>query len=160
LGWGVLTLFKRRPIWANRFVSLFGKGGAGRFVAQGLSGVLENMSPRRLAWLTISSLSVWYFYGTQTILGVNAVAGLALSWDKAISVSAVSGLGMLLPSSPGAIGVYEAFTVTVLKSYGVGAEEALALALFSHMAQFIPVTLAGGLVCLFFPKSNRQEVKK
>jgi uncharacterized membrane protein YbhN (UPF0104 family) len=157
-GWGLLTLFKLRPPLADRFAALFGGLGGGslrRFVSQALSGVLGNMSPGRLAWLAVTSLTIWFLYGVQMALGVNAVAGLGLSWEKVISVFAVSGLSMLLPSSPGALGVYEAFTVAVLKSFGVGAEEALAVALFSHMAQFIPVTLAGGIVCAIFPTDSR-----
>ncbi|GHS88859.1 hypothetical protein AGMMS49957_11090 [Synergistales bacterium] len=51
--------------------------------------------------------------------------------------------------------MYEAFIVTILKSYGVEPESALALALFSHAAQFIPVTLVGGVLCIFFPKGSQ-----
>ncbi|MDR2175317.1 MAG: flippase-like domain-containing protein [Synergistaceae bacterium] len=156
-GWGVLTLFKLRPPLADRFVRFFGLLGGEklrRFAGQGLAGVLDNMAPGRLAWLSVTSLTIWLLYGVQMALGVNAAAGLGLSWDKVVSVFAVSGLSMLLPSSPGAIGVYEAFTAAVLRSFGVGAEEALAVTLFSHMAQFVPVTLAGGIVCAFFPAGS------
>jgi uncharacterized membrane protein YbhN (UPF0104 family) len=159
-GWGVLAFLKLRPSLAESVCRWFGFIGgerARRFAAQGLSGVLGNMSPGRLAWLAVTSLTIWFLYGAQMALGVNAVAGLGLSWDKVVSVFAVSGLSMLLPSSPGAIGVYEAFTVTVLKSFGVGAEEALAVTLFCHMAQFIPVTLAGGIVCALFPAAAVNE---
>jgi uncharacterized protein (TIRG00374 family) len=162
-GWGILALFKLRPALAERFVYLFDLVGGeklSRFVSQGLSGVLENMSPGRLAWLTVTSLTIWFFYGVQMAIGVNAVAGLGLSWDKVLSVFAVSGLSMLLPSSPGAFGVYEAFTVAVLKSFGVDAEEALAVTLFSHMAQFIPVTLAGGALCALFPAALEKGENK
>ena len=62
-------------------------------------------------------------------------------------------------ASPGAIGVYEIFTVTVLKRYGVSQEEALAFALFAHMAQFIPVTLTGGLIFLAFPENAKNSAK-
>ncbi|MDR1979807.1 MAG: flippase-like domain-containing protein [Synergistaceae bacterium] len=150
-GWCVLSLFRAYPSLAERFTSLFGRGNLRRFVSQALSGVLENMSPGRLIWLSAASLTIWCFYSLQMILGVNAVARLGLPWNEALSIFAVSGLGMLLPSSPGAIGVYEAVLVTALKHYGVGPDEALALALFSHMAQFIPVTLAGGLIFAAFP---------
>jgi uncharacterized membrane protein YbhN (UPF0104 family) len=161
-GWGVLTLFKLRPPLAERIARFFGfLGGEGarRFVSQGLAGVLGNMSPGRLAWLSVTSLTIWLLYGVQMAIGVNVVAGLGLSWDRVISVFAVSGLSMLLPSSPGAFGVYEAFTVTVLKSFGVGAEEALAVTLFSHMAQFVPVTLTGGAICAFFPAGADKTVR-
>jgi uncharacterized protein (TIRG00374 family) len=143
-GWCALFFFRLRPLWAERFARLFGRGGLYRFVSQALSGVLENMSAGRLVWLFASSLTIWFFYALQMALSVNGVARLGLSWDATLSIFAVSGLSMLLPSSPGAIGVYEAFIVTELKRHGVGGDDALALALFAHMTQFIPVTLAGG----------------
>ena len=70
------------------------------------------------------------------------------------AIHALSSLGMLLPSSPGAIGVYEAVTVAVLRAHDMPHDQALAAALFAHMAQFIPVTLSGGLVILFFPRKH------
>ena len=36
-------------------------------------------------------------------------------------------------------------------------DQALAAALFAHMAQFIPVTLSGGLVMLGFPSEPSKE---
>ena len=154
-GWCVLILFRLYPALVKGFTNLFGSGSLHRFVSQALSGILENMSPRRLIWLSAASLTVWCFYSLQMILGVYGVAGLGLPWNATLSVFAVSGLGMLLPSSPGAIGVYEAVIVTALKHYGVGSDEALALALFSHMAQFLPVTLAGGVIFTAFPGKRK-----
>jgi uncharacterized membrane protein YbhN (UPF0104 family) len=150
-GWGVLVLFHLRPSWAEGFAGLFGRGEAHRFVSQALTGVLDNMSPRRLAWLSVTSLTVWCFYSLQMTLGINAVAKLGLPWSTTLSIFAVSSLGMLLPSSPGAFGVYEVVTLAALKRSGIGSDEALALALFTHMAQFIPVTLAGAAVFAAFP---------
>ncbi len=157
-GWGILILFHLCPSLAERFAGLFGRGAFRRFVSLALSGVLDNMSPGNLVRLTVTSLVIWSCYGMQMYLGVNAVAGLNLPWNAVLSVFAVSGLSMLPPSSPGAIGVYEAFTVTVLKRYGVEPDRALAAALFAHMAQFVPVTLTGGLIFMAFP-GNTKELK-
>jgi uncharacterized protein (TIRG00374 family) len=156
IGWGVLTLFHLRPALADRFTGLFGSGGLHRLVSQALSGVLGNMSPAGLVWLTVTSLALWSLYSLQMYLSLNGVAGLGLPWNVALAVFAVSGLGMLLPSSPGAIGVYEAVTVTVLKSYGVEVDAALAVTLFTHMVQFIPVTLLGGLILAVFPENMKK----
>jgi uncharacterized protein (TIRG00374 family) len=155
-GWCVLVLFHAYPTLRKGFTNLFGRGGLHRFVSQALSGILENMSPGRLLWLSATSLTIWCFYSLQMILSVNAVARLGLSWNTALSIFAVSGLGMLLPSSPGAIGVYEAVIITTLKHYGVGPDEALALALFSHMSQFLPVTLVGGIIFAMFPAKQER----
>ena len=151
LGWFVLAIFRKNQALAERFTGLFGKGRLGMFVSSALSGVLDNMSPGRLVWLSITSLTSWSLYTVQMFLCLNVVAGLSLGWEGVLSVFAVSGLSMLLPSSPGAIGVYEAFTVTLLSRHGVEPDAALAIALVSHMIQFIPVTLAGGLIFAVFP---------
>ena len=160
LGWTLLAIFYHYPSLTGRFVRLFGRGRLRDFVEQALSAVLSNMSRGRLIWLAATSLTGWFFYGLQMHLSVNAVAGLNLPWDAVLSVFAFSGLSMLLPSSPGAFGVYEAFMVTALKRYGVDAEEALAVALFAHMTQFIPVTLAGGLLFAAFPEKAKVEKKE
>jgi uncharacterized protein (TIRG00374 family) len=151
-GWCVLAFFRLCPAMTERFTGLFGGGGLRRFVSQALAGVLENMSPAALAWLTATSLVLWFVYSLQMYLSLNEVAGLGLPWRTALAVFTVSGLSMLLPSSPGAIGVYEAVTVTVLKNCGVGGDAALAATLFAHMVQFIPATLAGGLIFAAFPE--------
>ncbi|MCL2010956.1 MAG: flippase-like domain-containing protein [Synergistaceae bacterium] len=151
VGWCVLAVFRGNPALTERFIGLFGKGRLGTFVSQALSGVLDNMSLNRLLWLLGTSLTSWSLYATQMFLCLNFVAGLGLSLGAALSVFAVSGLSMLLPSSPGAIGVYQAFVVTLLKRYGIEPDAALAIALVSHMIQFIPVTLVGGLIFAAFP---------
>ncbi|MDR1741297.1 MAG: flippase-like domain-containing protein [Synergistaceae bacterium] len=156
-GWCLLVLFRRRPDLAERFAGLFGRGVLHGLVSGGLAGVLGNMSPRRVAWLTVTSLATWSCYCAETALSLNSVSELGLSWTGVVSAFAVGGLGMLLPASPGAVGVYEAFMVTALRGFGVEADEALAAALFSHMAQFLPVTVAGGLCCAFFPAPSGES---
>ncbi|MDR1732927.1 MAG: flippase-like domain-containing protein [Synergistaceae bacterium] len=156
-GWAVLFLFYRHPTLTERFIRLFGRGGLGSFVAQALAGVLDNMSPRALVRLTATSLTLWFFYSLQTFLCLNAAAALGLPWPTTLSIFAVSSLGMLLPSSPGAIGVYEAISLTALKNCGIEPDVALTVTLFSHMAQFIPVTLVGGLIFMAFPENSKDS---
>ena len=44
-----------------------------------------------------------------------------------------------------------------LRAHDVPHDQALAAALFAHMAQFVPVTLAGGLAMLRFPSGRAEE---
>ena len=155
-GWLVLFLMRRRPesiAWlARRLLPLSPK--LSDFIRRFLSSLVRHLTARRLAWMTATSLAVWSLYALEMILVLNGAAGLGLSLGSALSVFAFSSLGMLLPSSPGAIGVYEAVTVAVLRAHDMPHDQALAAALFAHMAQFIPVTLSGGLVILFFPRKH------
>ena len=157
VGWCVLMIFRSNQALTERFIEFFGGGRLRAFVSQALSGVLDNVSPGRLLWLSTTSVALWGLYTAQMFLCLNVVAGLGLSWGGVLSVFAVSGLSMLLPSSPGAIGVYEALTVTLLKRYGVEPDAALAIALVSHMIQFIPVTLAGGIIFAAFPAKRARD---
>jgi uncharacterized membrane protein YbhN (UPF0104 family) len=55
-------------------------------------------------------------------------------------------LAILLPSSPGQVGLVEAGAVMVLAGAGVPQPRALAFALLYHAAHLLPVTVAGGAV--------------
>ena len=93
----------------------------------------------------------------QMAIALDFAAKLNLGFAGTLGVFALSSLGMLLPSSPGAIGVYEAVAVTALTAYNVPRDQALAITLFVHMAQFIPVTVVGGLIFLAFPDASKDN---
>ena len=117
------------------------------------------MTPGRILWMLCSSAVVWALYALQVGIVLNGAAELGLRWTDALGVFALSSLGMLLPSSPGALGVYEAVAVTALTFYGVPRDQALAAALADHMVQFIPVTAAGGLVLLLCPSRGKGQAR-
>ena len=151
LGWGMLLLFRRRPEWARLWGKLPLPAKITDFLTRFTLSLIEQMSPRRLAWTAASTTVLWAFYALQSWIALNGAAGLGLGVSEVVGVFALSSLGMLLPSSPGALGVYEAVMVTTLAAYGAPRDQALAVTIFCHMAQFIPVTLAGGLIFLAFP---------
>ena len=53
---------------------------------------------------------------------------------------------MAVPSSPGALGVFEAVVVLSLGWFAVGKEAALAAALLMHAGQYVPTTLAAVMI--------------
>ena len=63
----------------------------------------------------------------------------------------ISSLRMAMPSSPGALGVFEAAVVFSLGLFGVDRAQALTAGLVLHMVQYIPVTVAGLII---FAKSG------
>ncbi|MCR5347654.1 MAG: flippase-like domain-containing protein [Fretibacterium sp.] len=156
-GWAVLCLFRARPEWGHFWEHLPLPSKITDFLTRFTLSLVEQMSPRRLVWMTASSLFLWMFYAFQTAICLNGAAGLGFSWTETVAVFALSSLGMLLPSSPGAVGVYEAVMLTVLTAYNVPRDQALAVALFAHMAQFIPVTVTGGLVFLLSPRNKGSQ---
>lgn len=158
-GWLFLLALRARPAWRQHLERLPLPGGLTAFLARFLDAVTAQMMPGRILWMLCSSAVVWALYALQVGIVLNGAAGLGLRWADALGVFALSSLGMLLPSSPGSLGVYEAVAVAALTAYGVPRDQALAAALADHMVQFIPVTAAGGLVLLLCPSKKKGQAR-
>jgi uncharacterized protein (TIRG00374 family) len=86
-----------------------------------------------VSWIPLA-LSTWMLI-VGFHLGLSPVAGLL--------VTIATGLSLVLPSSPGAVGVFEAAALVGLKAYGIGKSDALSFALVLHAVNFFPYVLAG-----------------
>ena len=89
-----------------------------------------------LSWLCLG-LSMWFVL-VAFDLGLSPLAGVLV----AIAVN----IGMILPSSPAAVGVFEAAVLVALDAYGVPKEQALSCALVAHALNVVPFLVAGPLV--------------
>ena len=89
-----------------------------------------------LGWLTLA-VSTWLL-----MLGFD----LHVSFAGGLLVVIATSLAMILPSSPSAIGVFEAATLVALNPYGVADSKALSFALVLHALNFIPYIVVGGLL--------------
>ncbi|HTD58607.1 MAG TPA: lysylphosphatidylglycerol synthase transmembrane domain-containing protein, partial [Solirubrobacteraceae bacterium] len=85
------------------------------------------------AWM-LSSLCA-YFVSLSFHLDVPFACG--------VLVLVAVGLGMILPSPPAAIGVFEGAALIALNAYSVPHSEALPYALVLHMVNFVPFILVG-----------------
>lgn len=68
---------------------------------------------------------------------------LGLGFGAALLVMVATNLAMLIPSSPAALGVFEAATVVALGAYGVDDSRALSYAVVLHGLNFLPFVLVG-----------------
>jgi len=68
---------------------------------------------------------------------------LGVPFGAALLVMVATNLAMILPSSPAAIGVFEAATLVALRPYGVDASRALSYAVVLHALTFVPFVLIG-----------------
>ena len=97
---------------------------------------------RTVSSIGLQTLLIWVFMGLS-----NYFVFIAFDFDLPIDASffllVVVSISILVPSSPGFIGVYHAGTVFTLTQYGIGREDALSFALVLHAAQYIPITLMG-----------------
>ncbi len=89
-----------------------------------------------VSWIPLA-LSTWVLM-IGFHLGLSVLAGLL--------VTIATGLSLVLPSSPGAVGVFEAAALVGLKAYGVDKADALSFAIVLHAANFFPYVVAGALV--------------
>jgi uncharacterized membrane protein YbhN (UPF0104 family) len=144
--WIMLIFAKKFPAF---FPALFSKIKISKltdFIGTLQEAVNLGMTLKSLLWLTASTILVWTSYATVSISSYKYIAELNLTITQGICIFAISSLGMLLPSTPGALGVYEASTVLALSWFGIEKEQALGIALFNHALQFIPTTLLGWAV--------------
>lgn len=106
-------------------------------------------------WVAVHTMLVWIVMGLS-----NYFVFLAFGFDLHIAASfvllVIVSISILIPSSPGFVGVYHAGVALTLKLYGVPTEQAGAFALVLHAAQYIPVTAMG----FIFLKSTHLSLKK
>ena len=118
---------------------------AERFVA-GFEGLHR---PGRLTAVFALSVPIWLaesvmYYIVALGFGLqDALGGAAAMAAAVLAVTAASNLATSLPSSPGALGPFEALAVLSLVFLGVDGERALAYAIVLHAALLLPVIAAG-----------------
>ncbi|MBN1595037.1 flippase-like domain-containing protein [candidate division FCPU426 bacterium] len=83
-----------------------------------------------LAWIMVTYLCFW-------------AAGLQLPFFAAVFLIVVLNMGLMIPSSPGGLGVFEFMVILALAKYGVAKETALGFAVVFHMIQAILVIVLG-----------------
>ncbi|MDP9223684.1 MAG: flippase-like domain-containing protein [Actinomycetota bacterium] len=130
----VLRPLGRLPFLSRERVERIG-GGLG----QGLAALRQpRLALGALFWTTLGWLalaaSTWFvMHGFH--LHLSPVAGLL--------VVIATNLAQILPSSPSAVGVFEAATLVALRAYDVPDSRALSFALVMHVLNFLPFIAAG-----------------
>lgn len=106
-------------------------------------------------WVGSHTLLIWLAMGIS-----NFFVFLAFGFDLSLSASfvllVIVSISILIPSSPGFVGVYHAGVALTMKLYGVPTDQAGAFALVLHAAQYIPVTALG----FYFLKTRHLSLKK
>jgi uncharacterized protein (TIRG00374 family) len=145
----VLAIFGSRPLhWMLRplarlpFATREQLEHVGEMLGHGLAGLrhwrlaLGALFWTAVGWITLAA-STWF---------VMRGFDLRLGFAAAVFVVIATNLAMILPSSPSAIGVFEAACLVALHPYGVPDAQALSFALVLHALNFIPFVVAGLVV--------------
>jgi hypothetical protein len=92
-----------------------------------------------------SSLLVWAIEGTTYLL-MGQAFHLPIPARAYFITMVIVNLGAIIPSAPGALGVFQAFCVISLSMFGVNTTLAAAYGLVLNVAEYLPVTILGALV--------------
>jgi glycosyltransferase 2 family protein len=144
--WVCLFFARKWPAKAERLIALIPFERLREFITEVKLQLVHGVSLRYLIILMCYTAVVWVLYAIPTFLTVKWVAGLNLTMGQTLAVFILSALGMAMPSSPGAVGVFEASVIFGLGLFKVDKELALAIGFLIHMMQYIPTTVSGLMV--------------
>ena len=119
-----------------------------------ISGLHSLRSGSDLLVVAITSLLVWLLEATSYLLMCQAFGIRMTPLAQGLSATfllVVVNLGIMLPSAPGYVGTFQFFAVMALGAFGVPKETALAVAIASHLMQYLLVTAIG---LFFFAREN------
>jgi glycosyltransferase 2 family protein len=97
---------------------------------------------RGLALSTVLSLAVW-LVNALGMWAMFAAFSLDLPAYAAFLVLAITALALVLPSTPGYVGPFQAGTVLALGLFSVPKADALSLSIIYHAVNYVPITVVG-----------------
>jgi uncharacterized protein (TIRG00374 family) len=142
----VLAVYGERPLrWLLRPLRRFSRLSEDRLeraaseLAHGLSGLHNwRVALEALVWTVIA----WMLSVLSAYL-VMLAFHLHLPFAAAVLVQVAIGLGMILPSPPAAVGVFEGATLIALRAFSIPRSTALPYALVLHLVNFVPFVVVG-----------------
>ena len=121
-------------------------------LAHGLSGLRHlGLALEAFVW----TIAAWLLTAMCAYL-VSLAFHLHLPFACGILVAIAVGLGMILPSPPAAVGVFEGAALIALGAYGVPHSSALPFAVVLHLVNFVPFVLIGA-VLLHYNSRHKQR---
>ena len=78
----------------------------------------------------------------------------------AVLLTCTTNLAMLIPSSPGYVGVFHAAATLSLLPFGVGSSEAFGFAILAHLVNVLPVSLLGAIFLLLGRESIQLSFRR
>jgi glycosyltransferase 2 family protein len=147
---GALAIYGDRPLRLLlrplRRLPLFSGERLERTVAElahGLSGLREaRVAVEAFLWTILA----WLLSALCAYLVSLAFPTLNLPFAAGVLVTVAIGVGMILPSLPAAVGVFEGAVLIALNAYGVPHSVALPYALVLHAVNFVPFVVVGVLL--------------
>ncbi len=105
-------------------------------------GLLFLKDWRYTVWVSAHTMALWLFMGISNVFIFYAFDFHLPIYASYVLLVVVS-ISILIPSSPGFIGVYHGGVVWTLNYFSINQHDAVSCAIVLHAAQFIPITLMG-----------------
>jgi glycosyltransferase 2 family protein len=160
---GLRFLFDRRESLIRACERLLGAptdGLRGRRLLKVVEGLLAGSEAlanyRRVLVVLLYSMAVWVVEIVTVAVFLAAFSVPAPWFPSATVILVVLNLGLLIPISPGSVGVYQLLCVFALSSWGVDRELALTLGIVMQAVLFIPLYFAG-VICTFSYFGRRDQ---
>lgn len=159
----VLAVYGDRPVRAIlkplKRLSLFSGERLERTVEElthGLSGLRHpRLALEAFLWTIVS----WLLTALCSYF-VTVAFHLHLPFACGVLVSVAIGLGMILPSPPAAVGVFEGAALIALRAYGIPHSSALPYALVLHLVNFVPFVAVGAFLLHHNSRHPRADKKQ
>ena len=100
----------------------------------------------RTLLVLLTSLGIWMLEAGMFITCLHAFLPQQQVFWLGIFTLTIVNFGIILPSSPGYLGVFQAMTLLALSPFGISEHVALSEGLIVNFFQFLPITLWGLLV--------------
>lgn len=141
----------------SRWEKLLPSGKIGGLLRGLFEGVaLAVRSIWALSSIILVSVLIWGVEAFMFYWGMKAFS-FDLSFQAALFVMSVVNLGVLIPSSPGGVGVFQYFAILSLEFLGVLHAPATAYAILIHLCQFLPVTV---IALIWLPRFGIKKLSK
>jgi glycosyltransferase 2 family protein len=101
----------------------------------------------------VASIAVWLIEGSMFVVACWHFGLGSHSIVAGYLTLAIVNFGLLVPSGPAYVGVFQGMTILALRLFGMSDDTAFALSLVIHACQFIPLTLSG--LAVFYRESMR-----
>ena len=110
-----------------------------------LDGLKILQSAKESFLVLAASLAAWTCeFSAYYLVGIGfQLSPEPLHFNSAALLMAIVNLGLMVPSTPGGLGIFEGIGVTLLSIYNIPNHTALAYIVTVHMLVFLPITFLG-----------------
>ena len=143
------------------FLKFIPSGKIGKFAKGILEGTkIASRSYSAVFFILITSFLVWISESSMFYYGA-LIFDFNLSFLSSLLILGIVNLGVLIPSSPGNLGLFQYFTVAALSVFpSISHSSATAYAIVIHLFQLLPVTILGFAFLPYYGAKSFSDISK